>query len=509
MFPNYAKSRNEQVWVVPEATFNVLAQPDIQHQVIPLEGVALAQASPEFTPSVERRPTAGLQALIKRKIRPADWSLPFYAKTAALAGDPPSYGELLRSGCGVETLPVYAFLETVLAGANNDLRYVARAGGTPGNSVQVEYLVAGLNTALSVTASATKITVNVATDGAGAATSTASQVRTAIRAVAAAMALIRSVELAAGNDGTGVVVALVATNLAGGSGTAQVTYGLATDIDTLALSLWHFADNLMRGFRGCVVNEIALEGSGADEPKVTFSGFVSYMVFAGVGRSEGSHASGATAIQLETGHARRYSLGLAPVATDFVYLQWENEIVKLTAVDYALDQLTVVRAQLGTTAPGSHADATELGPWKPALTTEPADILSPIVLGDITADGVSTIGVSFQVTLNNNMEARLDEYAQVSATGWRRSGSREITGNLRLYVHQEGERFLSNLDREKAESVIITLGSTGTGRLRINLPLLRMLEPPDFDGGGPEFQVEYPWQALENLGNDELTYVFD
>lgn len=509
-FPNYAKTRNEQVWVVPESVFNVLAQPDSPNQVIPIDGVAIAQASPEFTPSVERRPTAGVQALIKRKIRPADFSLPFYWKAATDAGDPPSYGELLRVGMGVETLPTYAFLETALAGANNDLRYTARPGGTAGNSYQVEYLVAGLNTPLSITATATKITVNVATDGAGAATSTASQVRAAVRAAATAMALVRSVELAAGNDGTGIVAALAATNLAGGSGTAQVTYALATDIDTLSFSLWHYTDNLMRGFRGCIVNVINGEGSGTDEPKLTFSGFVSYMVFAGVAKLEGSHASGATAFQLETGQARRFSLGLSPTASDFVYLQIGTEIVKLTAINYATDQLTVVRAQLGTTAPGSHPDATELGPWKPNLTTEPADIIAPIVLGSIMSDGVDTIGVSFVINLNNNMEARLDEYGQVAATGWRRTGSRAVTGSLRQYIHQEGQRFLSNLDREKAENTIITLGSTGTARCRVNLPLLRMLEPPDFDGGGPEFQVEYPFQALEGVaGNDETTVVFD
>jgi hypothetical protein len=507
-FPNYAKTRNELLWIVPETTFNVLAQADQQYAVIPVEGVALPQASPEFTESVERNPSAGVRALIKRKIRPAEWSLPFYAKTAAFAGDPPSYGELMRCGCGVETLPSYATLETALAGSNDDLKYTARLGGTAGNSIQVEYLVAGLNTALSVSASATKITVNVATDGAGAATSTAAQVRAAIRASAACMALIRSVEFKTGNDGTGVVSALAAANLSGGTGSGLVTYALATDIDTLSVSIWHYTDNLMRGYRGGIVNVITLEGNGSDEGKITFAGISTYMVFAGVAKLEGAVTDVATSFVLEAGQARRFSVGPNPAATDFVYLQIENEVVKLTAVNYDTDTLTVARGQLGTTNV-AHNDATELGPWKPAADTEPADIISPIVLGDITLDGTSTIGVAFSVIVNNNIEPRLDEYAQVGATGFRRSRTRQVTGILRGYAHQEMQRLLSNLDREKAENITLTLGSTGTGRLRIPIPVARFLEPPDVDGGGPEFQYEFAYQAMEVAGNDELTFLYD
>ncbi len=515
-FPTYPKTRNERIWAVPETTFNVLAQLDQQYALIPLEGVSIPQASPEYTPSIERNPTAGVRHLIKRKIVPSQWSIPVYAKTAMQAGDQPSYGEFLKKGLGVETTSTYAFLETALAGANNDLRYTARPGGTAGNSLQVEYLVAGLNTPLTVTATATKVTVNVATDGAGAATSTATAVRAAVRASVAAMAIMRSVELAAGNDGTGIVTALAATNLAGGTGTAQVTYSLATDVDTLSLSIWHFTDNLMRALRGCVVNDVNLEGSGSDEPKFTFNGFGSYMIFAGVAKLEGAVTNVATAFVLEAGQARRFSLGiLSPsAATDFIYLQIENEVVKLTAIDYTTDTLTVVRAQLGTTG-AAHADAIELGPWVPPADTEPADIISPIVLGDIKLDGTSAIGVSFTVNINNNMEPRLDEYAQVQATGYRRSGSRTVTGALRGYMYQgisgvrAFEDLLSNLDREKAENVEIHLGSTTTARARVLIPVARFLEPPDVDGGGPEFQFEFPWQGLEVNGNDELTIVFD
>lgn len=108
-----------------------------------------------------------------------------------------------------------AFLVTAIAGNNNDLTYTAKTKGTIGNSITVAYVVAGNNTALSVSVSSSAITVNVATDGGGAATSTAAQVAAAIAASVPAAALV-TVANATGNDGTGVVAALTATALANG-----------------------------------------------------------------------------------------------------------------------------------------------------------------------------------------------------------------------------------------------------------------------------------------------------
>lgn len=109
-----------------------------------------------------------------------------------------------------------ATLTTALAGANNDIKYTAVARGTSGNSITVAYVVAGNNTPLTVAVVSNAITVNVATDAGGLATSTADQVKAAIEASAAASALV-TVEDATGNDGSGVVAALAATALSGGT----------------------------------------------------------------------------------------------------------------------------------------------------------------------------------------------------------------------------------------------------------------------------------------------------
>jgi len=112
-------------------------------------------------------------------------------------------------------------LTTALAGANNDLVYTARDGGPGGNEITVNYVVAGANTLLTVTVGGKEIVVNVATDGASVATSTATLVKAAVEANADA-ALLVTIALAGSDTGAGIVAALAATPLAGGAlGVAQ------------------------------------------------------------------------------------------------------------------------------------------------------------------------------------------------------------------------------------------------------------------------------------------------
>lgn len=117
-----------------------------------------------------------------------------------------------------------AALTTALTGTNNDLTYTAKTVGVEGNDITVTYVVAGASTPLSVSVSGNAITVNVATDAGGLATSTAAQVRDAVNASAPASALVTAAN-AAGNDGTGVVTALAATSLTGGTTQSHGTGG--------------------------------------------------------------------------------------------------------------------------------------------------------------------------------------------------------------------------------------------------------------------------------------------
>jgi flagellar hook-associated protein 3 FlgL len=109
-----------------------------------------------------------------------------------------------------------ATMTTALAGADNDLTFTARQGGTLGNGIMIAYVdPAAASQSLSVSVSGQIITVSLATDGVGNIISTAAQIREAINQDADAAALV-SASLAAGDDGTGVVTAMNHATLAGG-----------------------------------------------------------------------------------------------------------------------------------------------------------------------------------------------------------------------------------------------------------------------------------------------------
>lgn len=132
---------------------------------------------------------------------------------------------LLTSGAGVPDDAVQATLSRNPAGDDNALTFTAVAYGTGGNSITIEYLDPSANdAALSIDVVGNAITVNLATGGAGAITSTAAAVLAAIEASGPAAALV-TVAIDTGDtgiadDGSGVVTALASAPMTGGAGTS-------------------------------------------------------------------------------------------------------------------------------------------------------------------------------------------------------------------------------------------------------------------------------------------------
>jgi hypothetical protein len=510
LYPDYASTRNERLWAVWQPGPGVLAYPTARDAIIPIEGVDLPIPLPEYTPSLQRTGTAGRRDLIRRKDVPSEWSIPIYLDTPTKAGDEPAWTVLLGGLMGrVAKAGTFAALTTSLTGTNNDLTYTARAGGTPGNSVTVAYAVAGLNTPLSVTVAGSAITVNVATDGAGAATSTANQVRTAVLASAAAMALVSNVTLAEA-AGMGVVTALAATALTGGSGTPSVTYGLCTVTTDLLYTLWHWRDNVMVGIGDCLSGAVEVALSGEDEGKATFEGFGASLVQAGVSTLGAALADGAgTTLTFAPGTSERF---VATSASKGVYLQIETEVVLLTAVDYVAETGTIVRAQQGTTG-AAHAAGVTVGAWRPGPDPDPQGVIVPVMLGGVDAGSLTNLRViTCTARIDLHLEARLDEYGQASATGYRPTDLREVTVEAEAYARQEAAAFSGKILRGREEAWAIRGGAPGppepAGRVTLNFPRVKLREVTD-EGGAEEFTRTVAADALETVGNDELTIVFD
>lgn len=103
---------------------------------------------------------------------------------------------------------VKAWYQTAGTVSNADLLYTAQLPGSAGNNIRIKHVQAGISTSLSVSVSTNDITVNLATNGSGVATSTAAQVLAAVQASTPASALV-TVAHAAGSTGAGVFDPLV------------------------------------------------------------------------------------------------------------------------------------------------------------------------------------------------------------------------------------------------------------------------------------------------------------
>jgi hypothetical protein len=110
--------------------------------------------------------------------------------------------------------PVFASLTIDPTGSNNSLKFTARNPGLAGNSIKIRYSSLGNSQPLTVVVAGTVISVYSATNGGGTFTSTATQVKDAIEASAAATALVR---VDAVGTISGTIAAVTRTPLSGGA----------------------------------------------------------------------------------------------------------------------------------------------------------------------------------------------------------------------------------------------------------------------------------------------------
>ncbi len=147
---------------------------------------------------------------------------------------------------------VAASLQTGTPGTDA-ITWTAQAPGTAGNTVSVALVAEGNDTPLSVEITDTAITVHLATDGTGVATSTADEIAAAAMGDLTVSALVSAV-----TEDTGVVAAAASANLTGGADAAD-----ALEISAINEGAWG--------------DRLSVEiGDGSQDPVNTFDLTVRY-----------------------------------------------------------------------------------------------------------------------------------------------------------------------------------------------------------------------------------------
>ena len=139
--------------------------------------------------------------------------------------------------------------------------------GADGNDITVEIVENGINTPLSIEVDGLDITINLATDGAGASTSTIQNVIDAIESDPAAAFLITAAKIAPDVTGSAVIDQDYAqVNLAGGSDT-----GVATDVGYLGDGVAYQISTEVADLTGAQKGNVALD-------KVVIGGMVRVVI---------------------------------------------------------------------------------------------------------------------------------------------------------------------------------------------------------------------------------------
>ena len=185
----------------------------------PLEHAAAGTSHPFGVCEADSGPTTQDSYSIERRvnvIRPG-------AVARVVAGeDLDALDEVAVGATGKAVAVATASLATGKVADNNAITFTARESGSPGNSLSVTIVDPGAKEkALSVDVDQNDITVNLATNGAGAGelTSTATEVIAAIKEHDTASQLVTAANTGA-SSGAGVVAAVAKASLAGGAGVA-------------------------------------------------------------------------------------------------------------------------------------------------------------------------------------------------------------------------------------------------------------------------------------------------
>lgn len=292
------------------------------------------------------------------------------------------------------------------------------------------------------------------------------------------------------------------------TGGVSVVYSFATAITETSHSLWVLQDNFLRGGRGCKPNIVRIRLSGTDEGRLIVEGFVAGEVFAGITQLGTTVDGSVTTFNLTDPTQRRIQVG--PAASDAIRLLIESEAVLASVVNYTTRDVTVARGQDGTSA-APHTAPLEITPRVPAVDPDADDGILPLFLGSFLMGGIAYDVRDIEVSIDNHLEPRIDEWAKEFMTGYRRAAKREVRVAFTAYGYQTVQNLKTNRNRRLVETLVIEAGDptqAPNSRVVLNMPRVQ-IEEEDSDSGGVEYIHRFVATAFPTSGNDELTITFN
>lgn len=245
---------------------------------------------------------------------------------------------------------------------------------------------------------------------------------------------------------------------------------------------------------GGFVKELAFSG-GDTELMLRASGAFARKHW--LGQATGTLIDGSdTTLALDT-PADAYRIGLG-------WYQIENEVVRVTAVDYSAGILTVTRAQAGTSA-AAHSSAA-LYPYQPTFT--PVGV-APISEANctVTLDSIATRCTKFSLAITTGVDHLPGETGSKYVQGGKIVRI-DVKPTLELVLTKELVALLGKANQRKSVALTIVCGATAGGIVTFSMPTCE-LEPMAVPAPANDITIVSPALRVRgNSGNDSLTISF-
>lgn len=276
------------------------------------------------------------------------------------------------------------------------------------------------------------------------------------------------------------------------NGGTSVVYTLAKEFEkTLTLHRGVGATSTTSIFsemaRGCVVNKLTINLSGADEAMVTASGFASDVLRAGTSLVV---TDDGTAVAVTAGEGSSFDAG--------AYIDIDAAADVLIS-SISTDTLTTV-AHTAQTA----GDVISPSACNKAQTFTSTAIPISGILGSASWGGSTLEIISAVIDLDNGAKAHNDKYGANKTTSFHQ-GNRKVSGSITIRLHENNFNTISKLKGITSIAVSLvagtTAGSIATFAMPVVIPDYTAIPSTPVD----DIIVTIPFIAYGSSGDDELS----
>ena len=195
------------------------------------------------------------------------------------------------------------------------------------------------------------------------------------------------------------------------------------------------------------------------------------------------------------------------------WVQIDDEVLKVTAVDLDTGALSVERGVQGSVA-ATHELAVAVEPYTPTPTLSDASpssgLLGKLRYADSTSSGLDLYATQIEIELENKCKAINGPFGTAIPQGFVSGEKREVNVRLGLYLTQDqAEQWGAAFSRADVEDVMLQIGVSAGSVLAACVPKLH-LKPVDIGiEDAEEIVVTLEGRALcGSEGNDELILAF-